>query len=170
MIHLIKHIHWRYSIRTKILIIGVLLYTIAGVTSAFDFSGKTSNVFCSLLTLGISIACGALVIKAYRLAKKIEYSPNWLCTCCCRDSAKLVLLGYMFMMGTLGVLKLWSITDLFIDHWAELPISYHAQAWAYLASNATSIIMAYVIINVFEAKYDCAQKERTFTIGVLNDS
>lgn len=162
MMHLIKHIHWRYSTRVKVFAMFISLYVLAGIISSFDFAGRASNIFCALLTLGTSVACFIMSFYVYRLAKKIEYSKKWLCTCCCRDSAKLVLLGYIFTLVTLGLLKLWSITDLFLFHWSELPISYHAQAWAYLASNASWILMAYFILDIFEAKYTCAQKERIF--------
>lgn len=162
MIHLIRHIRWAFNVRLKFIIAIGLLYVIAGLVSSLDFSGKTSSVFCGFLTVGVAIASFVVLVKLYKLAKKIESSKVWLCTCCCRDSAKQVLLGYILLMGSLGTLKLWSVTDLFIDHWGQLPLSYHAQAWAYLSHNAGSVVMAYILLSVFEAKYKCAQKERMF--------
>lgn len=163
MIHLIQHIHWRYSPRIKAIIIIFVLYLIAGLVSSFDFSGRTSNIFCGFLTVGISIAFFVVAFMAYKLAKKIEYSDKWLCVCCCRDSSKIVLLGYILLSVILGSLKLWSAVGLFAFHWGELPLDYHAQSWAYLVSNAMEVVMVLCVLEIFESKYKCAQKERVFT-------
>lgn len=153
----------RKKSRAKTVFIMLLLtYVVAGLFSSFDFSGRTSNMFCGLLTCVVVYFCFYLAIKCIAVALLIERSKNWHCSCVCRDTAKQVMLAWAFLMGLTGSLKVWSVYDIFIDHWIEAPWAYHAQSWAYLAQNSTTVILCWVVTNTFMEKYKCAQRPRVF--------
>lgn len=139
------------------------LYTFAGAISIFDISGKVSNLLCGLLTIVVIICCAGLVIRAIVLAKKIEKAPNWHSRCCCRGSAIQVVLGYALLMFSLGLLKAWTVGDLFVEHWIEMPLTFHAQSWGFLALSAIEVLLAWVVLNIFNLKYVCAQIPKTIS-------
>lgn len=142
------------------------LYIFAGAIAVFDISGKVSNLMCGLLTIVVIICCAGMVIRAILLAKRIEKAPHWHSRCCCRGSAIQAVLGYALLMFSLGLLKSWTVGDLFVGHWVEMPLTYHAQSWGFLALSAIEVVLAWVVLNLFDLKYECAQIPKT----VLPDS
>jgi hypothetical protein len=119
------------------------------------------------MTVGLILGCGWMFVRAIRLAMKIEKAPQWHSRCCCRKSAIQVMLGYACLMLVLGSLKLWSIGDVFVDMWGEMPQTYHFRAWAYLAQNAMDVFMAGIVMNIFESKYECAMIPKKLLNGDL---
>ena len=148
---------------TKIVIgIFTAFYLTAWGISLMGIGGTYGNLFCSILTCIVAIAAFYVMFKSVILAKKIERAPVWSTNCCCRGSAIQVVLCVAIYMFLLGVLKFWSVADLFADHWFYLPETYRTQSWAFLAENATSILLSWVVLELFEAKYHCAQIIKSF--------
>lgn len=148
---------------TKIVVlVFIVLYVCAWLISAIDIHGTLSNLFCAIITVMVSIGCFTITIRAYFLARKIERSENWHSICCCKGSSIQVITGYAILMFVLGVLKAQAVSDLFITHWFTLPAVYHLQAWSFLAHNAMDILLAWVVLNIFEEKYKCAQISKVF--------
>lgn len=150
--------------RTKISVfIFAGLYLLVFAISAFDFRGNMSNLFCGIITSVVALAAISTSVRAYVMAKRIEHAKRWHSNCCCRGSAIQVAMGFAIWTAGLGLLKIKSIISLFIDHWHELPTAYHLNSWAYLAENAMGLLLAWVVLNMLQAKHDCAQIKKTIT-------
>lgn len=122
-----------------------------------------SNLFCGIVTCIVAIGCFGVGIRAYILAKRIEKAPRWHSNCTCRGSAIQVAVGYLTWTVMLGILKIKSVITLFVDHWQELPPSYHFDSWAYLSVNSMGVLLAWVVLNMLQAKHDCAQIRKPIT-------
>lgn len=142
-----------------------ILYLVGWAASFPDLAGTTSNLFCGIVTVVFIIACIYTGIRAIILAHKIDKSENWYTHCCCRKSAMQVVYGYSLLMFVLAILKSRSIGDIFVNHWRFMPPEYHMDAWAYLAANGLEVVMALVVLGIFEEKYKCAQHPRHFIKG-----
>lgn len=143
---------------TKIIIgIFILFYITTWGISLMNIGGAYGNLFCSLITFIVVISAFYIMFKAIFLARKIERASVWSTNCCCKGSAIQIVLCVAIYMFLLGVLKAWAIADLFTAHWFYLPPSYRTQSWAFLAENATGVLLSWVILELFESKYYCAQ-------------
>ena len=139
-----------------------ILYLVGWALSLPDLAGRTSNLFCGIVTVILVFFCLYAGWKAIFLAHKIDKSPVWYSHCCCKKSAMQVVYGYSLLMFILALLKSRSIGDIFVTHWSIMPPEYHMEAWAYLSLNGLEVIMALVVLGIFEEKYKCAQHPRHF--------
>lgn len=161
MIDAIKKVNYR-SDKTKGVLVFFLVYFLAAAFSSWDFAGKTSNLFCTMLTVVVAIGALIMARRLYRLAKKIETAPQWHTNCVCRDSLKQVVLLVCVVIGYLGILKLWAVGDIFIEHWVGMPWSYHAQSWAFLVQNAGAVLVSSFVYEICSKTYKCAQMPKSF--------
>lgn len=149
---------------TKRLIFMVVgFYILAFVLSTHDLRGNESNLFCGIVTLILVLVCFYMAYRCGKLASKISKATFWSSQCCCQRSAAQVMLGFCCAMLVLGTLKAWSVGDVFVTYWGMMPSEYHARAWAYLAHNGMDVLLAGVVVRIFEAKYVCSQIPKIIT-------
>lgn len=90
---------------------------------------------CLVLTAGVVVFNVLAAVRAVGIALKLEDS-HWLSQRpTIQHCAIQILMGCAAACIVLAMLKAWSIGDVFIDAWKNMPHSYHIRAYAYLAEN-----------------------------------
>lgn len=87
------------------------------------------------LTIIVIVANAAASIRAFYTAIVTDTTCVWACRRNAKHDGMTILIGFGVICLILAGLKTWSILDVFINHWHEMPKDYHIRAVAYLTEN-----------------------------------
>ena len=106
---------------------------------------ETNAVICTILSSGAIIANIYAAYKAIRFALSTDNHGVLKCTVIKASWPRALLVGSAGICLELALLKAWSITEIFANHWHIVPRIYHIQAYAYLLENygVAAITLAY---------------------------
>jgi len=89
---------------------------------------------CLVFTIAVVIMNFATAIRALYWSFKIN-DCSWIAYRYSYNCSLRILLGFFIICSILGFLKLWSIQDVFIFLWSDMPHTYHIRSYLYLGEN-----------------------------------
>jgi len=113
------------------------------------------QIIVTALTVLVVVANLATSIRAFYVAIFLDTTCTWICV---RGSKRLgleILLGFGVVCMILAILKSWSIIDIFIDHWVNMPREYHIRSFAYLAENFGVAILGWKVTTLIKTIGGC---------------
>ncbi len=112
------------------------------------------------LTVGVVILNCVVAVRAIALAMDLEAGKRWVCQTIGEHCVVRVLMGVATICIMLAILKGWSIADIFIDYWDDMPQTYQIRAFAYLGENYGVAMLGYAVITVFKSMTRCTTSAR----------
>jgi len=112
------------------------------------------------LTVGVVLLNVFVAVRALSLAMAMESGCRWVCRTIGGECVIKVLLGIATISFILAILKAWSIADVFLNYWSQMPQTYHIRAFAYLGENYGVAMLGYAVISVFQSMTRCTTADR----------
>lgn len=95
---------------------------------------ETDMVVCLVLTVIVVAMNSATAVRALYWAFKVN-DCLWVEKRSEYNCSLRILLGFFIICSILACLKAWSIQDVFIFMWSDMPHSYHIRSYLYLGEN-----------------------------------
>jgi hypothetical protein len=107
------------------------------------------------LTIGVVILNSVVAVRAMMLAMDIESGHKWVCKTIRKHCVIRMLQGITTLCLILAILKGWSVLDVFVNYWDQMPHTYHIRSFAYLGENYGVAIVGYAMITVINEMTRC---------------